>query len=354
MLALGLSAALNAPIPATRFGRVPDVNGMFSKLLIANRGEIACRIIRTARRMGIATVAVYSDADEGALHVASADEAYRIGPAAARDSYLRIEAHLAGRPAQPAPRPMHPGYGFLSENAGFAEACAAAGLVFVGPPPPRSGRWAESEAKALMERAGVPLVPGYHGADQDPALLAARGRPHRLPRADQGQRRRRRQGHAHRARCRRFRRRPRRARSARRRRRSATTGCWWRRYLQRPRHIEIQVFADTHGNVPQPVRARLLGAAAPPEGDRGGAGARHDGRDAHGDGRGRGRGGAAVGYVGAGTVEFIAEDGRFYFMEMNTRLQVEHPVTEAITGLDLVEWQLRVAAGEKLPRTQQG
>jgi 3-methylcrotonyl-CoA carboxylase alpha subunit len=326
---------------------------MFSKILIANRGEIACRIMRTARRLGIATVAVFSDADAEALHVRTADEAVRIGLAPARDSYLRGDAILEAARRTGA-EAIHPGYGFLSENAEFARACAAAGVVFIGPPPAAiHAMGSKSEAKALMQRTGVPLVPGYHGEDQSPALLqqqadqigypvlikaSAGGGGKGMRRVEQSS-----EFAAGLASC--------------QREATASFGdarVLLEKYLLQPRHIEIQIFTDRHGGgvylferdcsvqrrhqkvveeapAPgmQPARRAQMGAAAL-------AAAR------------------AVGYVGAGTVEFIAEPGgNFYFMEMNTRLQVEHPVTEMITGTDLVEWQLRVAAGEALPLRQQ-
>ncbi len=324
---------------------------MFAKLLIGNRGEIACRVIATARRMGIATVAVYSDADATARHVALADEAYRIGAPPARASYLRGDAIIEAAQRAGA-QAVHPGYGFLSENAEFAEACASAGLIFVGPPPAAiRAMGGKAEAKALMQRAGVPLVPGYHGAAQDEATLRAEARRIGYPvliKASAGG-----GGKGMRvvaddadfaA-----------GLAAAQREARASFGddrVLIERYLQRPRHIEMQVFADTHGNtvhlferdcsIQRRHQKVLEEAPAPgmtPElrakmGEAAVAAAR------------------AVNYVGAGTVEFIAEDGAFYFMEMNTRLQVEHPVTEMITGLDLVEWQLRVAAGGKLPLGQ--
>jgi 3-methylcrotonyl-CoA carboxylase alpha subunit len=324
---------------------------MFDKILIANRGEIACRVIKTARRLGIRTVAVYSEADAGARHVDLADEAYPIGPSPARESYLVIDKIIAAAKSAGA-QAIHPGYGFLSENAAFAEACGAAGIIFIGPPPAAiRAMGSKSAAKALMEQSGVPLVPGYHGADQAPALLAAAagrigfpvlikasagggGKGMRVVEAADG--------FAD-------------ALASAKREASSSFGddqVLVEKYLTRPRHIEIQVFADSHGNIVSlferdcsiqrrhqkvveeapapglsPERRRVMGEAAC-------AAAR------------------AIGYVGAGTVEFIAEGDAFYFMEMNTRLQVEHPVTEAITGQDLVEWQLRVAAGGTLPLRQ--
>jgi 3-methylcrotonyl-CoA carboxylase alpha subunit len=330
---------------------------MLKKILIANRGEIACRVAATARRLGIRTVAVYSDADAHAKHVQACDEAVHIGPAAPKESYLRGERIIEAAKATGA-QAIHPGYGFLSENEDFAQACADAGLVFIGPPPSAiKAMGLKAESKQLMEKAGVPLVPGYHGADQNPALLKSEAERIGYPvlikasaggggkgmrivaKADEFD--------AALASC----------------KREAINSfgddaVLVERYVTRPRHIEIQVFGDAHGQcvylferdcsvqrrhqkvleeAPAPgmseARRREMGAAAV-------AAAK------------------AVGYVGAGTVEFIAEptadgDLRFFFMEMNTRLQVEHPVTEAITGLDLVEWQLRVAAGEPLPLTQE-
>ena len=325
---------------------------MFRKILIANRGEIACRVIATARRLGVATVAVYSDADASARHVAMADEAVRLGPAPARDSYLRGDVILAAARAAGA-QAIHPGYGFLSENEDFAAACEAAGVVFIGPPASAiRAMGSKSEAKALMEAAGVPLVPGYHGADQEPALLAREaariGYPVLIKASAGGG------GKGMRvvpsavefesalASC--------------QREAAASFGdarVLVERYLTRPRHIEIQVFADRHGacvylgerdcSVQRRHQKVLEEAPAP--------GMTPERRAAMGEAACSAA--RAVGYVGAGTVEFIAEpDGRFYFMEMNTRLQVEHPVTEMITGTDLVEWQLRVAAGEPLPLAQ--
>ena len=325
---------------------------MFDKILIANRGEIACRVAATARRLGVKTVAVHSDADARARHVAACDEAVRIGEAAPRDSYLRWERILAAARATGA-QAVHPGYGFLSENEDFAQACADAGLVFIGPPPSAiRAMGLKAESKQLMEKAGVPLVPGYHGANQDPALLRREadrmGYPVLIKASAGGG------GKGMRA-----------VNSAEEFD-AALASCkreainsfgddavLIERYVQRPRHIEIQVFFDGHGNgvylferdcsVQRRHQKVLEEAPAPgmtPERRR------EMGEAAVAAAR-------AVGYVGAGTVEFICEqDGRFYFMEMNTRLQVEHPVTEAITGHDLVEWQLRVACGEALPATQ--
>ena len=325
---------------------------MFDKILIANRGEIACRVAATARRLGIKSVAVYSDADASARHVAACDEAVRIGEAAPRDSYLRWNRIIEAAEATGA-QAIHPGYGFLSENEDFAQACADAGIAFIGPPPSAiRAMGLKAESKQLMEQAGVRLVPGYHGADQDPALLKREadrigypvlikasagggGKGMRVVSAGD-------EFDAALASC----------------KREAINSfgddsVLIERYVQSPRHIEIQVFFDSHGNgvylferdcsVQRRHQKVLEEAPAPgmtPElryqmGEAAVAAAR------------------AVNYVGAGTVEFICEqDGQFYFMEMNTRLQVEHPVTEAITGHDLVEWQLRVAAGQPLPATQ--
>jgi 3-methylcrotonyl-CoA carboxylase alpha subunit len=325
---------------------------MFSKLLIANRGEIACRVIATARRLGIATVAVHSDADANARHVRLADEAVRIGPAAAKESYLSIEAILAAARATGA-EAIHPGYGFLSENEDFAEACERAGIVFVGPPASAiRAMGSKAAAKALMEKAGVPLTPGYHGDDQDPQRLAreadAIGYPVLIKATAGGGGKGMRRVDAAAdfqsalASCRRE------AANA-----FGDDRVLVERYVLEPRHIEIQVFADAHGGVVslferdcsvQRRHQKVLEEAPAP-------GMTPERRAAMG--RAATEAARAVGYVGAGTVEFIADkDGRFWFMEMNTRLQVEHPVTEMITGQDLVEWQLRVAAGEPLPLAQ--
>jgi 3-methylcrotonyl-CoA carboxylase alpha subunit len=325
---------------------------MFTKLLIANRGEIACRVIKTARRMGIATVAVYSDADANARHVRLADEAVRIGPAPARESYLRGEAIVAAAKATGA-QAIHPGYGFLSENEAFAAQCAWAGIVFVGPPAEAiRAMGSKSAAKALMERAGVPLTPGYHGDDQDPQLLAKEAARIGFPvlikasAGGGGKGMRRVDAPADFAAA---------LASCQREAKSAfgDDRVLVEQYVLKPRHIEIQVFADTLGNCVylferdcsvQRRHQKVLEEAPAP-------GMSAERRAAMG--RAAVEAAQAVGYVGAGTVEFIAHpDGRFYFMEMNTRLQVEHPVTEMITGVDLVEWQLRVAAGEPLPKTQ--
>ena len=325
---------------------------MFDKILIANRGEIACRVAATARRLGVRTVAVYSDADAGSRHVAFADEAVHIGPAPARDSYLQGAVIIAAARDHGA-QAIHPGYGFLSENEGFARTVADAGLVFIGPPPQAlAAMGSKSEAKSLMEAAAVPLVPGYHGAGQDPALLgreAARiGYPVLIKAVMGGGGKGMRIVHRAEdfadmlASC--------------KREAAASFGddrVLVEKYLLRPRHVEVQVFADTHGNCVslferdcsvQRRHQKVIEEAPAP-------GMTAERRRAMGEAAVAAA--RAVGYVGAGTVEFIVDaEGTFYFMEMNTRLQVEHPVTEMITGHDLVEWQLRVAAGEKLPVTQ--
>jgi 3-methylcrotonyl-CoA carboxylase alpha subunit len=323
------------------------------RLLIANRGEIACRIIRSCRRLGVHTIAVHSDADRGAMHVRLADEARAIGPAPARESYLNMRAILTAAQDARADA-IHPGYGFLSENAAFAEACAAAGITFVGPTAAAMRAMGlKHEAKALVAAAGVPVVPGYMGEDQSPSRLAAEAArvgypllvkavaggggkgmrvvrtPDELDEALRGAR-----GEAESA--------------------FGDGRLMLERFLERPRHVEVQVFGDSAGGcvhlferecsvqrryqkiieespspfIDGPTRAAMTAAAV--------------------------RAAQAVGYVNAGTIEFIVDaDGSFYFMEMNTRLQVEHPVTEAVTGLDLVEWQLRIAAGDPLPLAQQ-
>jgi 3-methylcrotonyl-CoA carboxylase alpha subunit len=323
---------------------------MFHRLLIANRGEIACRVIATAKRLGVATIAVYSDADAHALHVERADEAFPLGAAPARESYLAIDKLLDVARAAKVDA-VHPGYGFLSENADFAESCAAAGVVFVGPSS-RAMRLlgSKSQAKALMEDVGVPVVPGFHGAQDIEALTRAAERigfP-LLVKASaggggKGMRLVNEPGALRDA-----------IESAKREALSAfgDDRVLLEKRLEHPRHIEVQIFGDTHGGcvafpardcsiqrrhqkiieeTPAPLltdalRDRLREAAL--------------------------AAGRAVGYVGAGTVEFLVENDEYYFLEMNTRLQVEHPVTELIANEDLVEWQLRVAAGEKLPKSQ--
>ncbi len=332
---------------------------MFTKILIANRGEIACRVIKTARRMGVRSVAVYSEADAGARHVRLADEAVCIGPAAARESYLVVDRIIAAARATGA-QAIHPGYGFLSENEGFAQACAAEGIVFIGPPVAAiRAMGSKSEAKRLMEAAGVPLTPGYHGDEQSPDFLRARadaiGYPVLIKASAGGG------GKGMRAVWKREEFMD--ALASCRREAAASFGddrVLVEKYLQRPRHIEIQVFGDSHGNVVhlferdcsvQRRHQKVLEEAPAP----GMTAARRAAM-----GRAAVEAAKAVGYVGAGTVEFIVDSGgeggdggEFYFMEMNTRLQVEHPVTEMITGLDLVEWQLKVSAGDTLPLTQE-
>ena len=321
------------------------------KVLIANRGEIACRVMRSCRVLDIATVAVYSDADAKALHVESADEAVRIGPPAPRESYLRGDAIIAAAKKLGADA-IHPGYGFLSENEDFAQACADAGLIFIGPPASAiAAMGGKSEAKALMQKAGVPLVPGYHGEDQSEKTLAAEadkiGYPVLIKASAGGG------GKGMRVveKSADFKEQL----AAAQREAKAAFGddrVLIEKYLTTPRHVEVQVFADNHGNcvhlferdcsvqrrhqkvieeAPAPglsekTRAKMGAAAV--------AAAK------------------AIGYSGAGTVEFLLDGDNFYFMEMNTRLQVEHPVTEMITGLDLVALQIRVAEGEELPFDQ--
>jgi 3-methylcrotonyl-CoA carboxylase alpha subunit len=325
---------------------------MIKSLLVANRGEIACRIFRTARRLGIRTIAVFSDADASARHVREADEAVRIGPAAARESYLNIERIIGAARATGA-QAIHPGYGFLSENAHFAQACADAGLVFVGPPAAAiAAMGSKIVAKSRMRAAGIPVLPGYEGTRQDLVHLQAEGRRLGLPLmikpaaggGGKGMKIVQDESEI--------------AEALVAARRLAESGfgdgaLLLERYLPAPRHVEVQVFADAQGHfvhlgdrdcsiqrrhqklieeapapaVPDAVRTRMRAAAV--------AVARE------------------IGYVSAGTVEFLFDGSEFYFMEMNTRLQVEHTVTEAITGLDLVEWQLRVASGEPLPLSQE-
>jgi 3-methylcrotonyl-CoA carboxylase alpha subunit len=323
----------------------------FRTLLIANRGEIACRVIRTAKAMGLRTVAVYSEADRDAMHVAMADKAVLLGPARARDSYLNIERLLeavqkAGAEA------VHPGYGFLSENAEFAQACAKAGLVFVGPTAEMmTAMGSKSGSKALMEKAGVPLVPGYHGDAQDETTLAKAAEKAGFPvlvKASAG-------GGGRGMRV---------VRSAAelapaivsaKREAKAAFGddrMLIEKYVDNPRHIEVQIIGDSHGNLLslferectlQRRHQKVIEEAPSPTLN----GAQ---REAVCEAARKAAG--AVNYVGAGTIEFVSDGKDVFFIEMNTRLQVEHPVTELITGIDLVEWQLRVAFGEKLPLTQ--
>ncbi|MBC7683492.1 MAG: acetyl/propionyl/methylcrotonyl-CoA carboxylase subunit alpha [Ferruginibacter sp.] len=320
---------------------------------VLHRGEIACRVIQTARRMGIRTVAVYSAADANARHVRLADEAVCIGPAAARESYLVADKILAAA-LQTGAQAVHPGYGFLSENADFADACAQAGVVFIGPPASAiRAMGSKSAAKTLMEKAGVPLTPGYHGDNQDPGFLAAQADTIGYPvlikaSAGGGGKGMRRVDaaadfEASLVSC----------------QREAINAfnndhVLIEKYVLQPRHIEIQVFGDSLGHCVylferdcsvQRRHQKVLEEAPAP-------GMTPERRAAMGTAAVNAA--LAVGYVGAGTVEFIThQDGSFYFMEMNTRLQVEHPVTEMITGLDLVEWQLRVASGEALPLSQE-
>ena len=333
---------------------------MFKKILIANRGEIACRVAATAQRLGIQTVAVYSDADAQAKHVAACDEALHIGASAPKDSYLQWQRIIEAAQATGA-QAIHPGYGFLSENEEFAQACADAGLVFIGPPASAiAAMGLKAESKRLMDKASVPLVPGYHGANQDAALLQAEadriGYPVLIKASAGGG------GKGMRAvdKAADF------AEALASCKREAINSfgddaVLIEKYVQRPRHIEIQVFADSLGNCVylherdcsvQRRHQKVLEEAPAP-------GLSEHLRKRMGEAAVAAA--QAVGYVGAGTVEFIVEQAaydqpdamKFYFMEMNTRLQVEHPVTEAITGLDLVEWQLRVASGEPLPLAQE-
>ena len=325
---------------------------MFSKILIANRGEIACRIARTAAQLGIRTVAVYSDADANALHVRLADEAVHIGGSAPRDSYLAIERIVAAAEATGA-EAIHPGYGFLSENAEFASACAGAGIEFVGPPVAAiEAMGSKSRAKSIMEDAGVPLVPGYHGQDQDDGVLrdaaAEIGYPVLLKAVAGGGGKGMRVVDTEAA----F---DEALASARREARSSfgDDDMLVEKFLRAPRHVELQIFLDKAGNAVhlferdcsvQRRHQKVIEEAPAPGLDE--AVRQAMGEAAISAAR-------AIDYVGAGTVEFLFDgDGGFYFMEMNTRLQVEHPVTELITGQDLVEWQLRVASGEPLPCTQ--
>jgi 3-methylcrotonyl-CoA carboxylase alpha subunit len=331
---------------------------MLSSVLIANRGEIAVRVMKTAKRLGLRTIAVYSEADAGAMHVRLADEAYAIGPAAARESYLVIDTIIAVA-KQAKAEAIHPGYGFLSERAEFAEACAEAGIVFVGPPASAiRAMGLKDGAKALMQKAGVPVVPGYHGAMQEAKFLKEKAYEIGYPvlikavagGGGKGMKRVDKAVDFDDALA-----------SAQREAQGAfgDPRVLIEKYVLSPRHIEIQVFGDSHGNVVhlferdcslQRRHQKVIEEAPAP-------GMPQAMREAMG--RAAVEAARAVGYVGAGTVEFIADGSqglqpdRFWFMEMNTRLQVEHPVTEAITGQDLVEWQLRVASGERLPLLQE-
>src|ERR1700730_6364352 len=327
---------------------------MFSKILIANRGEIACRIVRTAQRLGIATAAVYSDADRAAMHVALADEAFRIGPAPARASYLD-GAKIIEAAQKSGAQAIHPGYGFLSENPEFAEACATAGVVFIGPPAAAIRAMGDkAQAKTLMEKAGVPLLPGYHGSEQVPALLSRKalaiGYPVLIkPLAGGGGK-----GMRIVAREAEF------AAALASAKREALSAfgddrVLIEKYFSRTRHVEVQIFADARQNVVHlcerdcsiQLRHQKIIEEAPAPGVSGKL--RQAMREAALSAA------RAIGYVGAGTVEFLLspDDGAFYFLEMNTRLQVEHPVTDMITGIDLVEWQLQIAAGGALPLRQE-
>ncbi|WP_207803171.1 acetyl/propionyl/methylcrotonyl-CoA carboxylase subunit alpha [Rhodopseudomonas palustris] len=323
----------------------------FRTLLIANRGEIACRVIRTARAMGLRTVAVYSEADSGALHVSEADDAVLLGPAKAADSYLNI-ARIIAAAKQTGAEAVHPGYGFLSESAEFAQACADAGLVFVGPTPEMiTAMGSKSGSKALMEKAGVPLVPGYHGTAQDDATLAAAADKIGFPvlvkasagGGGRGMRVVRKADELAAAIV-----------SAKREAKAAfgDDTLLIERYVDNPRHIEVQIVGDSHGNLVslferectlQRRHQKVIEEAPSPTLDAAG-------REKVCEAARRAAG--AVNYVGAGTIEFVSDGRDVFFIEMNTRLQVEHPVTELISGVDLVEWQLRVAFGEALPLEQ--
>jgi 3-methylcrotonyl-CoA carboxylase alpha subunit len=324
----------------------------FRTLLIANRGEIAARVIRTAKTMGLRTVAVYSEADASAKHVADADEAVLLGPARARDSYLNIE-RVVEAARKTGAEAVHPGYGFLSENAEFAQACADAGLVFVGPTAAMmTAMGSKSGSKTLMEKAGVPLVPGYHGEAQDEATLAKAADKIGFPvlvKASAG-------GGGRGMRV---------VRSAAelgpaivsaKREAKAAFGddrMLIEKYVDNPRHIEVQVIGDSHGNLLslferectlQRRHQKVIEEAPSPT---------LDAKQREAVSAAARKAAAAVNYVGAGTIEFVSDGKDVFFIEMNTRLQVEHPVTELITGINLVEWQLRVAFGEKLPLTQE-
>lgn len=325
---------------------------MFEKILIANRGEIACRVIRTARKMGIRTVAVYSDADRDALHVSMADEAVHIGAAPSRDSYLQFEK-VINAALDTGAQAIHPGYGFLSENSAFCQACHDSGITFIGPPIGAiEAMGSKSAAKTIMEEAGVPLVPGYHGEDQNPQILRKAsedmGYPVLLKATAGGGGKGMRQVWS----AAEFDE----ALAAAKRESLNAFGddtMLVEKYLTQPRHVEIQVFCDQNKNAVylferdcsvQRRHQKVIEEAPAP-------GMRPELRDAMGQAAIQAA--LAIDYEGAGTVEFLLDsDGSFYFMEMNTRLQVEHPVTEMISGQDLVEWQIRVADGEGLPLEQ--
>ncbi|CAA0093842.1 Acetyl-/propionyl-coenzyme A carboxylase alpha chain [Zhongshania aliphaticivorans] len=325
---------------------------MFDKVLIANRGEIACRVIKTARKLGVLTVAVYSDADQDALHVNMADEAIYLGASPARDSYLDIDK-IINAAKQSGAKAVHPGYGFLSENADFCRRCAAENIVFIGPPTDAIvAMGSKSAAKQIMEKAGVPLVPGYHGDDQNPEIIRQSANDMGYPvllkaTAGGGGKGMRQVWSADEFDA-----------ALEAAKREALNGfgddtMLVEKYLTQPRHIEIQVFCDSHGNAVylferdcsiQRRHQKVIEEAPAP-------GLSESLRQEMGEAAVRAA--QAINYVGAGTVEFLLDsDGSFYFMEMNTRLQVEHPVTEMITGLDLVDWQLRVATGGRLPLAQ--
>ncbi len=334
------------------------MRSLLKKLLIANRGEIACRVIRTAKRLGLGTVAVYSDADANALHVEMADEAVRLGPPPATESYLRGDA-IIGAARRTSADGIHPGYGFLSENPDFAAAVEVSGIRFVGPSADAIRQMGlKDAAKKQMIKAGVPVVPGYHGDNQDPGFLEAEAERIGYPmlikaRAGGGGKGMRRVENPADFRS---------SLESAKRESQASFGddaCLIEKWVEKPRHIEVQVFGDDHGNAVylferdcslQRRMQKVIEEAPAP-------GMPEEMRTAMGDAAVRAA--KAIGYSGAGTVEFIVDSSeglrpdRFYFMEMNTRLQVEHPVTELVTSQDLVEWQLRIASGEPLPMTQE-
>lgn len=327
---------------------------MLGKILVANRGEIACRIMRTAKRLGVRTVAVYSDADANSMHVRMADEAYNIGPAPSAQSYLRMD-HIVELARKTGAEGIHPGYGFLSENADFAELCQAKGVVFIGPPASAiRSMGSKSASKDIMSSSGVPIIKGYHGSNQDDQFLLAEaeriGFPVLIKAVKGGGGKGMRTVHD----------KSKFLESLESSRREGLKSfgddtVLVEKYVELPRHVEVQVFADTHGNTVylserdcsvQRRHQKVLEEAPAP-------GLSSETRKQIGEAAVKAA--QAVGYVNAGTVEFIfdARDHQFYFMEMNTRLQVEHPVTEMVTGQDLVEWQLRVASGQRLPLLQE-